>query len=245
MSQPATAYSRTYYDLLEALPQPDCFVCRLVDAAVRQYIDIFIYENITNLARREEIRLARGFCSAHMAMFMGGYGRLLSLAMLEQDVTNDVLRQIDRAMTNPLTGGMHLGTWLHSADKSIREAILPGRPCPLCDYEKSQERVMLGTLLQFIDDPAMAEAFEHASILCLPHYYTALGMHGIPGLTHRLEKLIAKEQQGLKQLKLDIDEYIRKRNTLYRDEEKAQEADAPTRAARVISGRIVHTDGRW
>ncbi len=244
-AKPATAYSRTYYDLLEALPQPDCFVCRLVDAAVRQYIDMFIYENITNLARREEIRLARGYCSAHMVMFMGGYGRLLSLAMLEQDVMNDVLRQIDRALGGPVTGGPLLAGLLHRAGKAIREAVLPSRPCPLCDYEKSQERVMLGTLLQFIDDPAMAAAFEQASILCLPHYYVALGLRGIPGLAARLERLIAKQQQGLRQLKLDIDEYIRKRNTLYRDEEKAQEADAPTRAAKVIAGRVIHTDGRW
>src|SRR5512133_870284 len=98
MDKPDTAYSRTYYDLLEALPQPDCVVCRMVDAAVRQYIDMFIYENITNLARREEIRLARGFCSAHTTMFMAGYGRLFSMATLEQDVLNDVLRQIDRAL---------------------------------------------------------------------------------------------------------------------------------------------------
>ena len=245
MAQPATAYSRTYYDLLEVLPQPDCFVCRLIDAAVRQYIDMFIYENITNLARREEIRLARGFCTTHTTLFMGGYGRLLSLAMLEQDVMNDVLRQIDSALDNPVSGTALLSGLLRSTPKAIREAILPRRPCPLCDYENSQEIVMLGTLLQFIDDPAMADAFERSSILCLPHYYVALGLRGIPGVVGRLDRLIVRQQQGLKRLKQDIDEYIRKRNTLHSDEEMTQEADAPTRAAKVIAGRIVHTDGRW
>ena len=245
MGKPSADYSRTYYDLLEALPQDGCVVCRLVDMAVRQYVDMFIYENITNLARREEIRLARGFCSLHTTIFMSGYGRLLSLAMIEQDILNDTLRQIEHALGNPVKGGMLLSGMLRTTGKIIREAILPSRQCPLCDYERSQEKVMLGTLLQFIDDPAMSEAFETASILCLPHYYVALGLRGIPGMGGRLDRVVAKEQQGLKQLKQDIDEYVRKRNTLYEDEEMDREADAPTRAARLIGGRIIHTDGRW
>jgi Family of unknown function (DUF6062) len=245
MDIPGTDYSRTYYDLLEALPKPDCVVCRLVDEAVRQHIDMFVYENITNLARREEIRLAHGYCSIHTTIFMNGYGRLLSLATVEQDILNDVQRRINHATSNPAKGGSLVGALLHTLRNAIRGALLPSRPCPLCDYERSHEKVILGTLIQFIDDPAMAAAFESAGLLCLPHYYVALGMRGIPGISGKLDKVIAREQQGLKQLKADVDEYVRKRNTLYQDEEMIQEADAPTRAAKVIGGRIVHSDGRW
>ncbi len=245
MATPDTDYSRTYYDLLEALPQADCVVCRLVDVAVRQHIDMFVYENITNLARREEIRLAHGYCSVHTTIFMNGYGRLLSLATVEQDILANVLRRVDHALSNPAKGGSLVGGLLHTMNKAIRGALLPSRACPLCDYERSQEKVILGTLVQFIDDPAMAAAFERASLLCLPHYYVALGLRGIPGIGGKLDKVIARQQQGLKALKAEVDEYVRKRNTLYQDEEMIHEADAPTRAAKIIGGRIVHTDGRW
>jgi hypothetical protein len=245
MDTPGTDYSRTYYEMLEALPQPDCVVCRLVDEALQQHIDMFVYENITNLARREEIRLAHGYCSVHTTVFMNGYGRLLSLATIEQDILANVLRRINHATSNPAKGGSLLGELLHTMSNAIRGALLPSRPCPLCEYERSQEKVILGTLVQYIDDPAMAAAFDKASLLCLPHYYVALGLRGIPGLAGKLDKIITRQQQGLLQLKADVDEYVRKRNTLHQDEEMTRELDAPTRAARIIGGRIVHTDGRW
>ena len=245
MHSPDSDYSRTYYDLLEALPQPDCVVCRLVDAAVRQHIDMFVYENITNLARREEIRLAHGYCSVHTTIFMNGYGRLLSLATIEQDILANVQRRIDHALSNPIKGGSLIGGLFHTLNKAIRQAILPAQPCPLCEYERSQEKVILGTLVQYIDDPAMAAAFDQASLLCLPHYYVALGLRGIPGLNGKLDKVITRQQKGLQALKGEVDEYVRKRNTLHQDEEMIHEADAPTRAAKIIGGRIVHTDGRW
>jgi hypothetical protein len=206
---------------------------------------MFVYENITNLARREEIRLAHGYCSIHTTIFMGGYGRLLSLATIEQDILNDVLRRIEHATRNPAKGGSLVGAVLHTFRNAIRGALLPSRQCPLCDYERSYEKVILGTLIQYIDNPAMAEAFASAALLCLPHYYVALGMRGIPGISAKLDKIIAREQRGLKQLKAEVDEYVRKRNTLYQDEEMIQEADAPASAARIIGGRIVHSDGRW
>ena len=234
-------YSRTYFDLLEALRQPDCAICRLVGDALTQYIDMFIYENINNIARREEIRAGRGFCSVHTTAFMSGYGRLLSLATLEQDVLNDVLRQIDQALGAPNALGKSglLGSLFQPAAKPIRAAIQPRGNCPLCDYERSQEIVMLGTLIQFIDDAEMQAAFERSAGLCLPHYYVALGLPG------KLDRIVAVEQAMLKQLKHDVDEYVHKRNPMYADEQMGEESDAPSRAAKVISGRIVHTDGRW
>lgn len=233
-------YSRTYFDLIEAFKQPDCAVCRLTDAAVYQYIDIFIYENITNVARRQEIRDARLFCSLHTSKFLSGYGRLLSLATLEQDVLNDVLRSTNRVIEHPLGRPGMIGALFQNAARAIREAIRPARNCTLCDYEHSQERVMLGTLIQFIEEPDIRQAFEASNGLCLPHYYMGLGMPG------RRERIIKVQQAVLAKTKADIDEYVRKRNPLYHDQEMNEdEAESPTRAAKLISGRIVHTDGRW
>lgn len=230
-------YSRTYFDLLEALPQQDCAVCRLVNDAIHHYIDIFIYENINNLARRDEIRQSRGFCSLHMTMFMSGYGRLLSLAMLEQDILNDVLRQIGQPAAAEKPG--LLKALFQSGANGLREAILPRRGCPLCEYERSQEKVVLGTLIQFAEDPEMQGAFANSAGLCLPHFYIALDMPG------KLERIIDVELDVLKRLKTDIDAYVHKRNPSYSGEPMGEEASAPTRAAKAIAGRVVHTDGRY
>jgi hypothetical protein len=244
------SYSRTYFDLLDALRQPGCAVCRLVNDAVRQHVDMFVYENINNLARREEIRAARGYCSVHTSLFTNAHGRLLSLATLEQDVLKNVLREIAAVIGDREDGKPDLLSGLSSffsgarggvrgVAQSIREALLPRRSCPLCDYERSQEGVMLGTLLQFIEDPDMAAAFERSSALCLPHFYAALGMPG------KLDRVIEVEYTMLTELKGQIDQYVHKRNAAYEDEEIGEEADSPLRAARILAGRVVHTDGRF
>jgi Family of unknown function (DUF6062) len=249
MSKLIDKHSRTYFDLLEALRQPDCAVCRLINNSLLTYIDMFIYENINNIARRAEIRTSRGFCSIHTNAFMAGYGRLLSLATLEQDVLNDVLRQINLVLDTKSTVGKPvrgltrkpgaLKAFFRSAPQSIREVIKPQRECPLCEYEHSQEKVMLGTLLQFIDDAEMSTAWQASEGLCLPHYYMALGMPG------KHDPIIVVEQRVLKEVKHQIDEYVHKRHPEYGDEEMGIEAGSPPRAAKLLSGRIVHKDGRY
>ena len=243
MSKHLDKHSRTYFDLLEAFRQPDCAVCRLVNSALLQYIDMFIYENINNIARRAEIRTSRGFCSIHTNAFMSGYGRLLSLATLEQDVLNDVLRQINLALDKPAFSLARkpgaLRAFFRTASQSIRAVIKPQRVCPLCEYELSQEKVMLGTLLQFIGDRDMSAAWQASEGLCLPHYYMALGMPG------QHDQIIAVEQRVLKEIKHQIDEYVHKRHPEYGDEQMGVEASSPPRAAKLLSGRIVHQDGRY
>ncbi|MCL5998324.1 MAG: DUF6062 family protein [Chloroflexi bacterium] len=234
------SYSRTYFDLLEALRQPGCAVCRLVNDAVRQHIDIFIYENINNLARRDEIRASRGFCSVHTSLFMSGYGRLLSLATLEQDIMHNVLREIGDVIDKPdLFKKSNLFSRTNAFAQAIRDALLPRRSCPLCLYERDQETVVLGTLIQFIEDPDMRRALENSAGLCLPHFHMALGMPG------KLDKIIEVEHTMLKQLKSDIDDYVHKRNPAYEDEQMGREADAPTRAAHILASRVAHADGRF
>ena len=239
VEQPDEKYSRTYFDLLSALRQPDCAVCRLVGDAALRYVDILIYENITNIARRRDIREARGFCSPHTSMFMSGFGRLLSMATLEQDILNDVLRNLRGAPAGRPKAFSIIGALFRRTKHSVRAAILPARQCPICEYEHSQERVMLGTLIQFIDNGEMREALEASAALCLPHYTMALGMRG------NLAPIIKKEEVVLKQVKRDVDAYVHKRNPAYSHEEMGEEIDVPARAARLISGRILHRDGRW
>lgn len=246
MDTAISRHSRTYFALIEQMPEAGCVVCRMVNDAAARYIDIFIYESITNVARREEIRMARGFCSYHTTLFTATPGRLLSLATLEQDVLNDVLREIGYVMGNPLKKPGLLGSLLATTARNISAAIRSRQPCTMCDYERSMEGVMLGTLLQFIEDPDMMAAFEKSSGLCLPHYYMALRLKNVTRLAEKIERIIPHQHAVMQKLKRDIDEYVRKRNPAYADEQMDDdEASSPVRAAKLISGRIVHTDGRW
>ncbi|MCS7060112.1 MAG: DUF6062 family protein [Anaerolineae bacterium] len=248
MHNPGRDYRTTYTDLLQALTQPDCAVCRLVNQAVRQHVDVFLYEQLLVLERRAEIRAARGFCSIHSAMLIAGHGRMLGAATLYQDVLNDVMRQLEGAVRTVSPGAapsrlqrMFSIGW-RGILRKVARIVRPQRACPLCEYERRQETVVLRALLNDIYDPILGAAFERSAGLCLPHFQMALLLPDV-ATDHQL-RLVELERGILSTLKAELEAYIAKRNAGREAEPMGAEATAPARAGRLLAGRIVHSDGR-
>ena len=243
--------SSVYHELVEAIEQPGCAVCRLIDRAVRQYVDVFFYENITTVARRTEIREARGYCSVHGAL-LTGHTRLLGSAIVHQDVINDVLRELNKTL--PPT----VSTLRHPQDAEPKEAarkpnalddltaapvrnaalnaIRPKRMCPLCEYERDRESVQLRTLVDHMGEPEMRAAFEKSSGICLPHVQVMLGLRGVSADGLRMTLQI--ERDILQHIKLELEAYIAKSNGSYDFEGMGDESDSPLRAIKLVSGRV-------
>lgn len=235
------AKSSVYHELIAAMAHPGCPVCQMVDRAVRQYVDMFFYENITNVERRAEIRAARGYCSVHGAL-LAGRSHMLGTAIIQHDVINDVLRELDRALpptapdaparaSQPLKAlaAMPLRSALHSAVK-------PKRMCPLCKYERDQEAMLLRLLINEIHDPAMHGAFERSSGLCLPHVQAMLQLRDVK--RSEVRRVMQIERDILHRLKAELEQFLEKSNGSYAYEAMGAEADAPLRAVKIVSGRV-------
>jgi hypothetical protein len=243
-----TQRSSIYHEMVEALAQPGCPVCQLIDRAVRQYVDVFFYENITNVERRAEIRAARGYCSVHGAL-LAGHSRMLGVAIIQHDVINDVLRDMNKTLPptpaepannrppykphKPAPLDDITATPLRNA---LGSAVKPRRDCPLCEYERDRERNLLRTLINDVNEPKMRAAFEKSSGLCLPHVNAALQLRGVSADGLRLVMQI--ERDILQALKAELDEYLVKSNGSYGYESMGKEADSPARAVRLVSGRV-------
>lgn len=237
MADPMHAKSSAYHELVEAMSHPGCPVCRLVDRAVRQYVDVFFYENITNVERRAEIREARGYCSAHGAL-LAGHARMLGVAIIQHDVINDVLREVNRLLPETEAQGSPLDRLIGAPmRRAILDAIKPKRVCPLCEYERNQEHALLHTLVTTIHDDALRSAFARSSGLCLPHVQVLLQLRGLP--RDRLRRLLQIERDILTALKADLEEYLAKSNGSYDYVGMGKEADAPLRAVKLVSGRVL------
>ncbi len=219
--------SNLHFDLLDALAQPYCPVCRMIDRDVRQYIDGFFYESLTVVERRAEIRAARGFCSVHGSI-LAGHSRTLGTAIIHQDVINDVLRGIPEP-------GAKRGL-LQSVRIAVEKALRPQRGCVLCDHERHQERIVLETLINRFDDPQLREAFERSDGLCLPHLQTACKLRGVR--EDQLNAMIASEQKLLVALRTQLETFIHKSNGSYAFQHMGDEAEAPARATKIVSGRV-------
>jgi hypothetical protein len=239
--------SSVYHELIEAMEQTGCPVCRLIDRAVRQYVDVFFYENITNVARRAEIRASRGYCSVHGAM-LGGPSRMLGIAIIQHDVINDVLREVnktlprteaatarksDRKSGKPTPLDDLSATPLRNA---LLNAVKPKRLCPLCEYESDTERNLLRTLINDIGEVELQTAFEKSTGLCLPHVQAALQLRGVSA--DGLRRVMQIERDILQSLKAELDEYLVKSNGSYDYQGMGDESDSPARAVRLVSGRV-------
>ena len=221
----------TFYDLLEALKQPGCAACRLSDRYVRENIDSFFYENITNVARREDIRRSRGFCSQHASM-LPAPARMLGTAILHHDVLNDVLREMKRSR----------GLKRVLGKRPLADAVAPKRECILCEFERDREQFVLSTLVNLIDEPELRAAFVPSDGICLPHLQSALRMAHINAAA--LAKFVGMQSIKMAKLRDELHEYIARSNGSYGCEGMGDEADSPLRAVRMVSGRIVRHDGR-
>lgn len=221
-----SAQSNLYFDLIEALGQPNCPVCRLIDRDVRQYIDSFFYESLTAVERRAEIRAARGFCSVHGSI-LAGHSRTLGTAIIHQDVINDVLRDF------PGDGKRRL---LHSLRDRLAQAVRPRRACVLCDHERHQERIVLETLINRFDDTRLHGAFAKSDGLCLPHVQCAALLKGVNDA--HLAALIDAQRAILIALRSQLETFIHKSNGSYAFQTMGDEADSPARATKLVSGRV-------
>ena len=232
-----TSPSRLAHDLTEAFRQPDCPVCRLIERDVQQYIDGFFYESITVVERRAEIRSARGFCPPHGAI-LAGHSRALGTAIMHHDVLNDVLRgfpgdnQENQRRTTPIQA-------LQQAFAPLRQRVLqalqPKHVCVLCAHERHQERVVLEALLEGMRGQLMCSEFTHSGGLCLPHLRAALEIRSARAESARA--LIEAQGEIMRRLRDQLALFIHKNNGSYESSTIGEEAHAPARATRMVSGR--------
>lgn len=234
---PPPAKSNIYFDLLEALQQSDCPVCRLVDRDVRQYIDGFFYESLTVVERRAEIRAARGFCSVHGSI-LSGNSRTLGTAIIHHDVINDVLRGFPGGAGTPGRGGIGgaLTGALSGARDAVAKALRPQRECVLCSHERHQERIALETLAKELDDERLREAFARSNGVCLPHMQVAVQLKSVKETDIR--RLIELQRAIMERVRGELETFIHKSNGSYEFVAMGEEATSPARATRMVSGRV-------
>ncbi len=223
--------SSTFFDLLNALPETGCAVCRLVDRYTREHVDAFFYEQITSVPRRAEIRAARGFCSVHSAVIQAP-ARALGIAIVHQDVLANVLRDMNALAARSRIFG----------PAALAAAIRPAQECTLCAFERDREGHVLRTLVEWFGERELTEAYAASEGVCLPHFSAALGQGGIARTA--LNTFVRAQCEKITGLRDALELFVAKTNATGIIEPMGAEADAPRRALRMVSGGVVRTDGR-
>ena len=214
-----------YHELLEALQGEGCAVCRLARKASDSYIRALIYEGVTDVKLREALRNARGLCHSHGWRMAGRRGSVLGTAIIYRDVINTLVKALEARPGSARRFGR--------GQAELSRSLAASEDCPACILERDAECRAVKILLNHIGDAAMAETYQQAGGICLPHFQLALA-HGSQSAGSTLG---GWQAQAWAHLRDDLDQLIRKHDYRFRSETVTdEEADSWERSVAAAVG---------
>lgn len=221
--------SRT--DLHAAYAVAGCPLCGLLKRSERRYIDMTLYEHVTDVKWRGEVRAARGFCALHTRDVLEVGRSALGVAL----VAGDILKTLGEALPSggAIPGALwgRLRTALGASEAS--SVLKPQQPCPICAYVNELGAVYVAALLADLATEAGTQAYETTVGLCLPHLRAAVD-HGGPGLG----ALLTHQRGAWARLEHELSEFVRKSDYRYSGEPIEAERDAWRRALLLLAGEV-------
>lgn len=224
-----------YFDLRDAFGKPGCPVCRLLEEGSRRYLDQLLYEQVNDPGTRDVLRATRGFCNWHAWMLREILNSASGVSILYSDFLGETIRSLKRLPERPPAVSPLRRFWARlrglgsPAPRPVRE---PRPPCPACHGWPS-ETYDLQTLVAFLDDSEFSAAYQRSGGLCLPHLEQALSLASAAAAGRLLEITLPR----LEHLRWELEEFGRKRDYRYAEEERGEEGTAWLRAVEFFVGK--------
>ncbi len=219
-------------------------MCRLRAQVAERFLDFLLWERVMDPDLRRELRQARGFCRDHAwALIRPGFS--LGIAILYQDVLQDVLHSLDAAAEQqplPETRGRlsrlreAIGSQLPPQTAAISASLDPQaeQMCPACVQCQLMEDIYLDVLLDnLVVADSLVDAYASSDGLCLPHFRKA-----VRRVRHQpmLDALLHAQRTVWERLNQQLGEVIRKNDYRYHDEPWGEEAGAWMRIVANLAG---------
>lgn len=214
-----------YYNLLEALPQPGCAICRLGHAVETKYVEDVLYAQTTAIETRAEWRDARGLC-LHHARQLDQIGHALGVSLFYQDILLTVKELLEAP---PCQQAVR-----RRGKRALVEALSSQVECPACAYRDSLEAVYIQVWLDHIPDPAFLESVRAADPLCLPHLRQAIWSVSDAASFERLRQVQLAHWETLI---AELGEFVRKNDYRFQHEPVGREGSAWLRAIDAVAGK--------
>ena len=207
---------------------------------VERYLASQFYENVNSPKWREKLRGSLGFCREHAWLAVDRrLGDALGYSIIYWDVINSILSALDEK--NIVERPSRRPSFLRRIPEQTRPmlekilyAMTPRKHCPICDYRVETRDDILSALIKGLETPEFINALRASQGLCLPHLRQAL--EKIPEVAAD-EKLLLIQREKLDELKVELEEFIRRND--YRNFQSGfgREGDAWLRAIALVVGR--------
>lgn len=223
--------------------QAACPLCVLLERTERKAVDLFLYDQVNDISRRDALRASRGLCLYHSSMLAEGRSAL-GVAIISRDIL--------RTMTAELEGGSNRQerTERKEGDENVSQPfaflaslavkigarlaarIEPQAGCPMCAERPRIEAPLIIGLLHNLRDASFASAFDASAGLCRVHLAGTLRAADAAAA----RALAARQAAIWRRLEADLDEFIRKHDYRFQGEAFEVERDVWRRALQTTSG---------
>jgi hypothetical protein len=200
----------THQKLQSILTKAGCPICRLSQAAVREYLDTLLWESSTDLNVYALLSASLGLCGRHSRELLNFGGQRLAAAVVERTALLAALRRLpELASPSAAQPASRLVRWQARLGSKPQRAGRPSwpdsiQPCLACVRETDEEargiEILLAHWREF-SDPLLA-----AGGLCLPHFIQATDV----AAAAERESLLAIQQQVWNELAAHLEEFIAK-----------------------------------
>lgn len=222
---------RTRDDLLDAMRQGACPLCVLVARIERRAVDLFLYDQVNDIGRRDALRASRGLCLYHTGLLADGRSAL-GIAILSRDILRAMTAELEQGQPASALVGVVARLAGRGGDP-LAARVEPQAPCPMCAERPRIEAPLIAGLLRHLAEPGFAAAFDEASGLCRVHLASSLRAAS----PEQVRQLAARQAAVWRRLEAELDEFIRKHDYRYQGEPLiGAERDVWRRALRASSG---------
>ena len=202
-----------YTDLLDAINQPGCPVCRLERSAVDGYLDNLFQTNLKDLEVSQCLRESLGLCCEHSwQMLDSKFVDALTFSLIYHEILQSAihgLQSVEKPPQSPRRIHSMLERIKHNPTGKIKTAVIPLTPqkhCPACEQRERTTRLALEILGVSLENEVMSNALASSDGLCLPHMRLAL-VHMQGATAYQILITISKEK--LESMRRELVEIIR------------------------------------
>src|SRR6476619_7147868 len=165
---PTVTDPRTRDDLLAAMSQAACPLCVLLERAERKAVDMFLYDQVNDISRRDTLRASRGLCLNHSSMLAEGRSAL-GVAILSRDILRTMAAELESGAPNDAALGWLRDRLGAGAGAGLAARIERQAGCPMCAERPRIEAPLIMGLLHNLRDASFATAFDASAGLCRVH----------------------------------------------------------------------------
>jgi len=225
----------SYFELLDALKESGCPICRLVQKDSRRYLDHLMYESVLDVPTRIQLMGSFGLCSWH-AWQLPSLPPVCSPDTGFSIFASDLLRKFN-LLAVAITEGSHQKRGLKSFFRKKASQFLSkikAQACPACLHVGKFESYHLKELADSIEEEEFLQAYRASQGICLPHFFLLQeSCSNYPNFPLLLELQLAKSQS----LRGTLEEFIRKQDYRFQHEITSEEAKAWRVAMEFLAGK--------